>query len=60
MAPFESNIGRIGSVVTAAAVLLCPKISRADEGGVSFWIPGNYGSLAAAPLTPGWALGAAT
>jgi hypothetical protein len=30
--------------------------ARADEGGVSFWIPGFYGSLAAAPLEPGWAL----
>jgi len=28
----------------------------ADEGGVSFWLPGQYGSLAAVPGTPGWAL----
>src|SRR4030095_16763385 len=28
--------------------------SRADEGGVSFWFPGSYGSLAATPQTPGW------
>jgi hypothetical protein len=28
----------------------------ADEGGVSFWLPGNYGSLAAAPTDPGWSL----
>jgi hypothetical protein len=26
----------------------------ADEGGVSFWIPGQFGSLAAAPQVPGW------
>jgi hypothetical protein len=26
----------------------------ADEGGVSFWLPGTFGSLAAAPSTPGW------
>ncbi|MGB6341384.1 MAG: phenol degradation protein meta, partial [Xanthobacteraceae bacterium] len=26
----------------------------ADEGGVSFWLPGIYGSLAAAPQQPGW------
>jgi hypothetical protein len=31
--------------------------SRADEGGVSFWLPGEFGSLAAAPQVPGWALG---
>jgi hypothetical protein len=30
--------------------------SRADEGGVSFWLPGIYGSLAAVPAQPGWAL----
>lgn len=27
----------------------------ADEGGVSFWLPGTFGSLAAAPGVPGWA-----
>jgi hypothetical protein len=31
-------------------------ISRADEGGVSFWLPGQFGSLAAVPSQPGWAL----
>ena len=31
-------------------------MSRADEGGVSFWIPGLFGSLAAAPQVPGWTL----
>jgi hypothetical protein len=28
----------------------------ADEGGISFWIPGFYGSLAATPQQPGWSL----
>ena len=28
----------------------------ADENGVSFWIPGTFGSLAATPLQPGWSL----
>jgi hypothetical protein len=28
----------------------------ADEGGVSFWTPGNYDSLAAETQVPGWAL----
>ena len=31
-----------------------PNLSVADEGGVSFWLPGQYGSLAAVPATPGW------
>jgi hypothetical protein len=26
----------------------------ADEGGVSFWIPGLFGSLVAVPAQPGW------
>ena len=43
------------SVITAIAVSL-PEVSLADEGGVSFWLPGMYGSLAAAPQQPGWSL----
>ena len=27
----------------------------ADAGGVSFWLPGIFGSLAAVPVAPGWA-----
>jgi hypothetical protein len=30
----------------------------ADEGGVSFWLPGTYGSLAAVPAVPGWSFSA--
>src|SRR6186713_1618480 len=33
---------------------LCTSIAQADEGGVSFWLPGQFGSLAAAPAQPGW------
>jgi hypothetical protein len=40
----------------ALALALVSQASFADEGGVSFWIPGFYGSLAAAPLQPGWTL----
>src|SRR5262249_7993601 len=40
----------------AAASALFSHTARADEGGVSFWIPGFFGSLAAAPLQPGWSL----
>lgn len=28
--------------------------AHADEGGVSVWLPGSFGSLAATPQTPGW------
>ena len=31
-------------------------MASADEGGVSFWLPGFFGSLAATPQQPGWSL----
>jgi hypothetical protein len=43
-----------------AAALLCVAVcsssnfARADEGGVSFWVPGFFGSLASAPQQPGF------
>jgi hypothetical protein len=36
------------------ATLSLPAISYADEDGVSFWLPGIYGSLAAVPQQPGF------
>lgn len=30
----------------------------ADEGGVSYWLPGRFGSLAAVPGVPGWSMAA--
>lgn len=52
----ESKIRGIGCAATAAALLLCPEVSRADQGGASFWLPGTYASLVAVPQTPGWSL----
>jgi hypothetical protein len=47
-------------VVTLAAVIsaTAPTHSFADENGVSFWIPGFFGSLAATPQQPGWSFAA--
>src|SRR6185312_11213324 len=53
----ESRTNRLARFVAIAALILCPEISRADEGGVSFWLPGQYASLAATPQVPGWAMG---
>jgi hypothetical protein len=39
-----------------AAALCVTQTARADEGGVSFWLPGFFGSLAATPLQPGWSV----
>src|SRR6185312_9931032 len=41
----------------AVFLTLSAQRARADESGVSFWIPGQFGSLAAVPTTPGWSLG---
>src|SRR5919197_1694409 len=46
-----------GVLVCSAAVLaIFAGAAKADEGGVSFWLPGFFGSLAAAPQQPGWSL----
>jgi hypothetical protein len=45
------------SIAALAALFALPaQVARADEGGVSFWIPGFFGSLAATPTTPGWSM----
>ena len=41
-------------ILFTCAVALVPKPAAADEGGVSFWVPGLFGSLAATPQQPGW------
>ena len=50
----------IPRVVTASLALVAvgftTTISLADENGVSFWVPGFFGSLAATPQQPGWSL----
>src|SRR5215475_4867936 len=47
----------IVAMVAVAGVALTPQPSIADEGGVSMWLPGLFGSLAAVPPKPGWSLG---
>ena len=47
-------------IIIATLAISCTATAmeaRADEGGVSFWLPGGFGSLAAVPGTPGWSLG---
>jgi hypothetical protein len=39
-----------------AAVTYSTNVSLADEDGVSFWVPGFFGSLASTPQQPGWSL----
>ncbi|RJG11068.1 phenol degradation protein [Pseudomonas cavernicola] len=37
-------------------VTACSPLVLADEGGISFWLPGQFGALAAVPTKPGWSL----
>ena len=44
-------------IAAAALVAAClgPQRASAAEGGITFWLPGLFGSLAATPGVPGWA-----
>jgi len=47
--------------VTAMTAIFCalfPQSSRADQGGIGFWLPGTFGSLAATPMQPGLSMSA--
>jgi len=43
------------AMLSSAGAFVSPW-AHADEGGVSFWLPGQYGSLAAVPAEPGWSI----
>jgi hypothetical protein len=44
------------ALLASAAGLMLTSSARADEGGVSVWAPGPFGSLAAVPGEPGFSL----
>ncbi|MGC1353307.1 MAG: transporter [Xanthobacteraceae bacterium] len=48
----------VGAAVASVAIISLPATSFADENGISFWLPGIYGSLAAVPQQPGWSFAA--
>jgi hypothetical protein len=56
--PISANRRRLGVavIVLASAITFFSQCALADESGVSFWVPGFFGSLAAAPQQPGWSL----
>jgi hypothetical protein len=47
------NVGVLGCTF-ALAVGICSGTALADEGGVGFWLPGQFGSLVAVQSEPGW------
>jgi hypothetical protein len=53
MRPLPIQIAR---ALVASGTLCFVASAHADEGGVSFWLPGQFGSFAAAPGEPGWSL----
>jgi hypothetical protein len=51
----EAATALILSLAIAAIVIVAGlRRANADEGGVSFWLPGQFASLAAVPAQPGW------
>jgi hypothetical protein len=50
---FRQNFG---AALALATTMLAPTIAKSDEGGVSFWVPGFFGSLAATAQQPGWSV----
>jgi hypothetical protein len=52
------QLRKFAGILGVAIVACLPATSFADEGGLSFWLPGIYGSLAAAPQQPGWSFAA--
>lgn len=55
-----TRLGRQAAYLGATALLLASftEAVRADEGGVSYWLPGQFSSLAATPQVPGWSMAA--
>jgi hypothetical protein len=48
------SLWRLFALLATLAVTALPQTAIADDGGVSFWVPGFFGSLAATPQQPGW------
>jgi hypothetical protein len=49
----QSSRGTLCSGLVFASFVVVPTATMADEDGVGFWLPGQFGSLAAAPQQPG-------
>src|SRR5260370_17381465 len=48
------RFGAVASTLGVGVLLGTHDVAVADEGGVSFWVPGIMGSLAATPQQPGF------
>src|SRR5271157_4398383 len=59
---FATMVSRTGKLlgltcIALGAIVVAPTCGYADENGISAWLPGSFGSLAAVPQDPGWTLG---
>src|SRR3954451_23894607 len=50
----RNDVKALAAVLTAAVLGVAGRPAAADETGIGFWLPGQFGSLAAAPAQPGW------
>jgi len=48
------SLFKLRPLTTLIALVLGYQVAAADEAGVSIWLPGTFGSLAAAPVQPGF------
>ena len=48
----------VGLGVATLMLGALPGPVQADQGGVSYWLPGRFGSFAATPTVPGWSMAA--
>jgi hypothetical protein len=51
-----SQSSAVVMLVCAGILSITSSASVAEESGISFWLPGLYGSLSATPTTPGWSV----
>jgi len=54
--PVSTNGVRAALSIAVVGLLAFGTDARADEGGSSFWLPGQMGSFAAVPSETGWSL----
>jgi len=52
----QPSVISIKACCAVAAMIFATQSAVADEGGVSFWLPGQQGSFAAVQSDPGWSL----
>ncbi len=55
-----ATVLRLASLVFLGVSLTGARSAAADEGGVSFWLPGQFSSFASVPSDPGWTLSLTT